>query len=138
MALIPKNFKYKKYKKGRLSKSLNKKKHIVFGHLALKAKEPARLTYKQLEAARKFIKKKIKPFGGIIKRKVNLSVKITSKPVATRMGRGKGRVDSHICLVKAGQPIYEIYCLNLYEAKKAALKSIHKLPIGIKLDVKNV
>ena len=63
MGLIPKNFKYKKYKKGRLSKSLNKRKVIVFGHLALKAKEPGRLTYKQIESARKFVKKKIKPFG---------------------------------------------------------------------------
>jgi len=138
MALIPKNFKYKKYKKGRLSKSLNKKKGIVFGHLALKAKEPGRLTYKQIEAAGKFIKKRIKPFGGIIKRNINLSVPITAKPIATRMGRGKGRVDSHICLVKAGQPIFEIYCLNHHEAKEAAIKSIHKLPISIKIDTKNV
>ena len=138
MALIPKNFKYKKYKKGRLSKSLNKRKEIVFGHIALKAKEPGRLTYKQIEAARKFIKKKIKPLGGIIKRKINLSVPITSKPIATRMGRGKGRVDSHICLVKAGQPIFEIYCLNTHKAKEASNKAIYKLPISIKLSTKNV
>ena len=114
MALIPKFLKYKKYKKGRISTSTNKQKSINFGHMSLKAIEPGRLTSRQVEAGRRFIKKKIKPFGGIIKSKIKLNVPVTSKPISVRMGRGKGKVSFHTCPIKPGMVIYEIYCwLNI-------------------------
>ena len=138
MALVPKSFKFMKYKKGRISLSIYRKKNINFGQFALKAKESGRLTSKQIEAARRFIKKKIKPFGGIIKTRLKLSLPVTAKPLTVRMGRSKGRVNLHVCPVKAGQILYEIYCLHTEEAKKAATGAIHKLPIGVKFEIKNI
>jgi large subunit ribosomal protein L16 len=137
MALVPKFFKFKKYKKGRLKTSIHKKKNIVFGQFALKAKEPGRLTSKQIEAAKKFIKKKIKPFKGIIKTKVKLVLPITGTAVGTRMGRGKGKIDSHICPIKAGDVLFEIYCLDVQKTLAASLGAIHKLPIDVKIESKS-
>lgn len=138
MALVPKNLKFKKYKKNRIRLSTNKKTKIAFGHICLKAKESGRLTSRQIEAGRKFIKKKVKPFGGIIKTKIQLSTPITKKPISVRMGRGKGKVNFNVCPVKAGTTIYEIYCLNFQEMAKAAYSAAYKLPIGIKISKRNV
>jgi large subunit ribosomal protein L16 len=135
MALVPKNFKFMKYKKGRISPSIHRKKNISFGQIALKAKESGRLTSKQIEAARRYIKKKIKPFGGIVKTRLKLVLPVTAKPLTVRMGRSKGRVSLHVSPVKAGQILYEIYCLSSEEAKKAAAGAIHKLPIDVKIYV---
>jgi large subunit ribosomal protein L16 len=138
MALLPKSFKFTKYKKGRISSSIFRKKNIQFGNFALKAKEPGRLTSKQIEAARRYIKKKIKPFGGIIKTRLKLTLPVTSKPLTVRMGRSKGRVSLHVCPVKTGQILFEIYCLSNEQAQKAALGAIYKLPIDVKFEIKNV
>jgi large subunit ribosomal protein L16 len=138
MALVLKNLKFKKYKKDRIRLSTNKQTKITFGHFSLKAKEPGRLTSRQIEAGRKLIKKKVKPFGGIIKTKIKLSVPITTKPVSVRMGRGKGKVSFNVSPVKAGTTLYEIYCLNYKEIEKAAYSASHKLPISIKISKRNV
>ena len=136
MAFIPKTFKYKKYKKGRISQSINKRKKINFGSYALISTEAARLTYNQIEATRRFLKKKIKPFGGILKRKINLKIPITNKSAASRMGRGKGKVNFHIAPISSGTILYEIYCLNKKIVYEASLKAIHKLPIKVKIEKK--
>lgn len=138
MSFIPKKFKYKKYKKGRINQSMNKKAKINFGQLALKAHEAGRLTYRQIESARKCIKKYIKPLGGIVKRKVNLTKPVTSKPISSRMGRGKGRVSYHVCPIREGQILYEIYCLDIQKAKTLLLKAIYKLPLKTKISQKSI
>jgi large subunit ribosomal protein L16 len=138
MALIPKNFKFKKYSKSRVKLSIYKKKKNEFGQFSLKAVESGRLTSKQIEATRRFLKKKIKPFGGIVKTKLKLVLPVTSKPIAVRMGRGKGRVNLHICPVKSGEILFSIYCLNFEEVKKAAIGAKYKLPINIKFDIKKI
>ena len=133
MAFIPKTFKYKKFRKGRVSESSKKRAKIIFGHLALKATEAGRLTYRQVESARKCIKKYIKPLGGLVKRKVRLTVPVTAKPISSRMGRGKGRVAYHVCPIRQGQIIFEIYCTNLKETSILLRKSTHKLPVRTKI-----
>jgi large subunit ribosomal protein L16 len=128
MALIPKKFKYKKYFKGKI-KGVDYNKKLVFGDFGIKADESGRLTPKQIEAARRAIKKIIKPFSGIIKIKVRAYIPVTSKPVAVRMGRGKGKVALSVCPIKKGNFIFEIYCLNKEVALKAAKQGAFKLPI---------
>ena len=138
MALIPKKFKFKKYSKSRVKTSIFKKKKNNFGQFSLKAIESGRLTSKQIEATRRYLKKKIKPFGGIVKTKLRLVLPVSSKPIAVRMGRGKGRVDFHVCPVKSGEILFSIYCLNFKETEKAALGAKHKLPIHTKFDIKKI
>ena len=133
MAFIPKTFKYKKFQKGKINQSKNKRTQTIFGQIALKATEAGRLTYRQLESARKCIKKYIKPLGGIVKRKFCLTVPVTTKPISSRMGRGKGRVAYHVCPVREGQIIFEIYCTDVKETSMLLMKATHKLPISTKI-----
>jgi large subunit ribosomal protein L16 len=130
MALIPKKFKYKKYFKGKI-RTINKNKKIHFGDIAIKAVESARLTIKQIEATRRAIKKIIKPFGGIIRVKLRAYLPVTSKPLAVRMGRGKGKVALNICPVKKGTILFEVACIEKEIAIKATKVGAYKLPLKV-------
>jgi len=130
MALIPKKFKFKKYFKGKI-KTVNKNKKFFFGDFALKALEPGRLTPKQIESARRSIKKILKPVGGLVRRKIGAILPVSSKPIAVRMGRGKGKVAFSVCPVKKGTILFEINCNFFDIAIKAANQGSFKLPIKI-------
>jgi large subunit ribosomal protein L16 len=83
---------YKKYHKPPYSSLfLAEQKNIVLikGFLGLKALENKRITYNQLEACRKTIRRMLKK-DGIIFLKVFTYHSITKKPLASRMGKGKG------------------------------------------------
>jgi large subunit ribosomal protein L16 len=128
MALIPKKFKFKKYAKGQI-KTINKNKTLVFGDFGIKALESGRLTPKQIEATRKVIKKLLKPHGGIVRIKIRAWLPVSSKPIAVRMGRGKGKIAFSISPVKKGTILFEIYCQKKDIALKAAQQGGFRLPI---------
>ena len=54
---------------------------------------------------------------------------ITSKPLETRMGKGKGEVDIWAAVVKPGTVLYEIAGVEEGVAKTAMLRIAHKLPV---------
>jgi large subunit ribosomal protein L16 len=61
----------------------------IFGRFALKSLEPGKLTFKQIEAGRKSIRRNVSKKAKILIR-VFTSKSVTSKPIAVRMGKGKG------------------------------------------------
>ena len=128
MALIPKNFKFKKYFKGKI-RTTKKNVQIQYGDFAIKTIESGRLTPKQIESTRRTLKKILKPFGGLVKRKIRATLPVTSKPIAVRMGRGKGKVAMPVSPVKKGTILFEIYSLNTEVAIKAAQQAAFKLPV---------
>ncbi len=132
MALIPKKFKFKKYTKGKI-KNVEKNKKIHFGDFGIKALESGRLTPKQIEAARKVMKKILKPFNGIVRRKIRAILPVTSKPIGVRMGRGKGKIAFSISPVKKGLILFEIYCLNSEKVIEASRQAAFKLPVKTQL-----
>jgi large subunit ribosomal protein L16 len=128
MAVIPKRFKFKKYFKGKIRNEV-KNKNLNFGDFGIKANESGRLTPKQIEATRRSIKKIIKPVGGIVRIKIRAYLPVTAKPVAVRMGRGKGKVAFSVAPVKKGMILFEIYCPNKEIAVKAIRQGAFRLPI---------
>lgn len=128
MAIIPKIFKFKKYFKGKI-RTTKKNKVLVFGNYGLKAVESGRLTPKQLETVRRTIKKVIKPVGGLVRTKVRAYTPVTSKAIATRMGRGKGKVSIHVSAIQAGTILFEIYCSDKFLALEAVRQGAFRLPI---------
>jgi large subunit ribosomal protein L16 len=92
MKQYPSRLKYKKYHKPAASNLfILEQKNIIpiKGHLALKAIENGKLTYNQLEACRKSIKRMIKK-DGLVFLRIFTYHSLTKKPLATRMGKGKG------------------------------------------------
>jgi large subunit ribosomal protein L16 len=88
----PSRLKYKKYHKPPYSSLfLLEQKNIILkkGSLGLKALENKRITYNQLEACRKSIRRMLKK-DGLVFLRIFTYHSITKKPLASRMGKGKG------------------------------------------------
>jgi large subunit ribosomal protein L16 len=88
----PSKLKFKKNHKPSIS-NLYLKEHKTFyplkGLIALQSMENGRLTYNQIEACRKSIRRVLKKQGNILLR-VFTNVSVTKKSVSSRMGKGKG------------------------------------------------
>jgi large subunit ribosomal protein L16 len=88
----PSRLKYKKYHKpSQSSLYLSEQKNIIpiKGFLGLKSLENKRITYNQLEACRKTIRRMLKK-DGVVFIKIFTYHSLTKKPLASRMGKGKG------------------------------------------------
>ena len=91
MFLQPKRSKYKKIRKGTLSKLEFRSNNLQFGTIGLKALQSGVISSRQIEAARQAINRKIKRQGKLWIR-VFPNLPITAKPTEVRMGKGKGSV----------------------------------------------
>ena len=88
----PSQLKYKKNHKINFSFfSLKDRKNFlpIKGRFALKSMQAGKLTFRQIEAGRKSIRRNIKKKGDL-KICIFTSRSVTKKPVAVRMGKGKG------------------------------------------------
>ena len=61
---------------------------------------------------------------------------ISSKPLETRMGKGKGETDYWTALVKPGTVLYEIGGVEEEVAKTALLRVAHKMPVRTRFVVR--
>lgn len=84
-----KQIKYKKFKKGKLKKFEFKVNNLKFGTYGLKAVQSGIIKAHQLNAAKQAITKKLKKNGKLWVT-IFTNFAVTSKPVGTRMGKGKG------------------------------------------------
>ena len=74
-----------------------------------------KLTYKQIEACRRTIRRGLKKLGFLFIR-VFTGTPVTKKPSATRMGKGKGSISYRVAIIKKGQIIFEISGVNILYA----------------------
>ena len=98
----PKRTKFRKQFKGRISGSAQRGNSVAFGEYGLKATDRARMTAREIEAARRAISRYVKR-GGRIWIRVFPDVPITQKPLEVRMGSGKGNVEYWVAKVLPGQ-----------------------------------
>ena len=128
MFLQPKKLKYKKIRKGRLSKFEFKANILKFGTIGLKAAESGTITARQIEAARQAIVRKSKRKGKIWIR-IFPCLPITRKPTEVRMGKGKGSVAYWAAKVKSGTVLFEMCGVENNRAIPAFKTGGAKLPI---------
>ncbi|MGD9651834.1 MAG: 50S ribosomal protein L16 [Candidatus Dadabacteria bacterium] len=134
--LQPARTKYRKLHKGRIRGRANKGASMAFGEYGLQATESGKLTSRQIEAARIAITRHVKR-GAKLWIRVFPHKPITKKPAETRMGKGKGDVDSYVAPVKRGTMIYEISGINMELVKEAFRLASHKLPIKTRVVARN-
>ena len=132
MFLQPKKIKYKKTRKGKLSKLEFKSNNLQFGEIGLKAQESGLISARQIESVRRVITRKIKKKGKIWIR-IFPYLPITSKPTESRMGKGKGKFSHFICKINSGSIIFELCGPNKKTIIKSLLACKFKLPIKTKL-----
>ena len=110
---------------------------VSFGDFGLQAVEPARLTSRQIEAARMAIQRHVKRAGKLWIR-VFPDRPVTKKPLEVRMGGGKGAPEEWAAAVRCGRVLYEISGVTEDVAREAFRLASHKLPLACKFLVRGV
>jgi len=126
--LQPKRTKFRKAHKGRIHGKAKGGMNLDFGAFGLKAQEPARITARQIEAARRAITRHMKRAGRVWIR-IFPDVPVSSKPTEVRMGKGKGAPEYWAARVKPGRIMFEIDGVPLAVAEEAMRLGAAKLPI---------
>ena len=126
--LSPKRTKYRKAHKGRIHGTAKGGTTLNFGAYGLKAVEPARITARQIEAARRAITRHMKRQGRVWIR-IFPDVPVSTKPAEVRMGSGKGSPEFWAARVHPGRIMVELDGVPGDLAKRAFELAAAKLPI---------
>ena len=126
--LLPKKVKFRKQQRGRMCGKAWRGSSISFGEFGLKAMECAWITSRQIEAARVAISR-------FMKRRGKLWIRIfpdksyTKKPLETRMGKGKGPVESWVSVIRPANVLFEVDGVTEPVARESMRLAADKLPI---------
>jgi len=129
--LMPKRVKYRKQMRGRMRGLARGATSVQFGEFGLQALEPAWVTQRQIEAARRAIVRYIKRRGRVWIR-IFPDKPVTAKPAETRMGSGKGNVDHWVAVVRPGRVMFEMGGVDEVTARDALRLAGFKMPIKTK------
>lgn len=133
--LMPKRTKYRKQMRGRMRGKAYRGSTISFGDFALVATEPAWVTSRQIEAARRAITNYLKR-GGKVWIRIFPDKVITKKPAEVRMGSGKGNPEEWVAVIKPGRIIYEVAGVNQDLATEALRRAAMKMPMKCKVMIR--
>ena len=133
--LQPKRMKHRKQMRGITKGPATRGNTIAFGDFGLRSLEPAWITARQIEAARRTITHHLKR-GGKVWIRIFPDKVVTAKPAETRMGSGKGAPDHYVAVVKPGHVLFEIGGVRQDLAQEALRLAGHKLPVQTKFMVK--
>lgn len=131
MPLMPKKTKFRKEQKGRIRGKATRGNKVTDGEFGLQACELGLIKGNQIEAARVAMTRYIKR-GGQVWIKIFPDKPITSKPIGTRMGKGKGSVEYWVAPVKPGRIMFEMGGVTEDVAKEALRLAGSKLSIRTK------
>ena len=126
--LMPRRVKHRKVMRGRMSGMAKGGHTVAFGEYGLATQEPAWITSRQIEAARRAMTRSVKR-GGKIWIRIFPDKPATKKPAETRMGSGKGSPEWWIANVKAGRVMFELSGVDELTAREAMRRAMHKLPM---------
>ena len=129
---MPKKTKFRKKQKRNMKGTETRGISLEFGSYGLATTEPAWITSRQIEAARRCITRQIKR-GGNVWIKIFPDKPITKKPAETRMGKGKGNPEYWVAVVKPGRMLFEVEYAIKEEAIKALQLAAQKLPIKTRI-----
>ena len=131
MALMPKRVKHRKSQRGRIKGNASRGNRVVHGEFALQATQGGWLSAQTIEAGRIAAQQYLRNEGRLYVR-VFPHKPITSIPLETRMGKGKGAPEYWVAVVKPGRILYEIEGVDEKTARDAMRLAAQKLPIKTK------
>lgn len=126
--LFPKKTKFRKAFKGRIHGNAKGGTTLNFGAFGLKSDEPARITARQIESARRAITRHIKRSGRVWIR-IFPDVPVSTKPTEVRMGSGKGSPEYWVARVHPGRVMFELDGVPEDLARRAFELASAKLPV---------
>jgi large subunit ribosomal protein L16 len=124
----PKRTKYRKQHKGRNAGLAQRGSTVAFGDYGLKATGRARMTAREIEAARRAMTRHVKR-GGQVWIRVFPDVPVSKKPLEVRMGSGKGNVEYYVARVQPGKVLFEMEGVSEEVAREAFRLAASKLSV---------
>lgn len=132
MALMPKRVKHRKVHRGRIKTAATRGNYVAYGEFGLMATEPGWINSRQIEAGR-IAATHFLAGEGKVRIRIFPDKPISSKPLETRMGKGKGEPDYWAAVVRPGTVIYEIQGASEASAKQALNRMAHKMPVRVRM-----
>mgnify|MGYP001400290036 CR=1 FL=1 len=131
MPMMPARVKYRKMQRGSRTGLAQGGATISFGEYALQSLDRAWLDTKQIEAARVAVTRYMKRRGKVWIR-IFPQKSFTKKPLETRMGKGKGPVETWIAVIRPANIIFEVDGVPEAVARESMRLAATKLPIKTK------
>ncbi len=126
MALMPKRVKWRKSQRGKIRGKASRGNTVSFGEYGLQCLGSGWVTGRQIEAGRvaatHYLHREGKVYIRIFPHKP-----VSSKPLETRMGKGKGDPSFWVACVREGQILYEIGGVGEEVARAALYRVAHKM-----------
>ena len=131
MAMSPARVKYRKMHRGSRTGLAHRGSSVSFGEYGLQSLERAWIHAKEIESARvavtRFMKRRGKVWIRIFPQK-----SYTKKPLETRMGKGKGPLESWVAVIRPANVIFEVDGVPEAIAKESMRLAATKLSIRTK------
>ena len=132
MARMPKRVKHRKVQRGRISGNATRGQAVSFGDFGLQTLEGGWISAQTIEAGRiaaqQYLRAEGKLYIHIFPHKP-----ITSIPLETRMGKGKGEPEYWAAVVRPGTVMYEVAGVPEETAKLCFNRLAHKMPVKCRL-----
>ncbi len=131
MPLMPARVKYRKMQRGNRAGLASRCNAVAFGEYGLQSIERCWLDTKQIEAARVAVSRNMKRHGKLWIR-IFPDKSFTKKPLETRMGHGKGPLESWVAVIRPAQILFEVDGIPEADARECLRLAATKLPIRTK------
>ena len=129
--LMPKRTKFRRPHRVSYEGKAKGAKKVDFGEYGLMAMDGTWISQAQIEASRIAMTRYMKREGQVWIR-IFPHIAFTRKPLATRMGGGKGSPEGYVAVVKKGTVMFEIGGVSESIAREAMRLAANKLPIKTK------
>ncbi len=129
--MMPARVKYRKMHRGSRAGMAMSGNTVAFGEYGLQSIERCWLDTKQIEAARVAVTRYMKRRGKVWIR-IFPHKSFTKKPLETRMGKGKGPLESWVAVIRPANVLFEVDGVTEIVARESMRLAATKLPIKTK------
>ena len=131
MAMMPKRVKHRKSQRGRIKGNATRGNKVVFGDFGLQSMQAGWIKAQTIEAGRIAATQYVRGEGRLFVR-LFPDKSVTSTPLETRMGKGKGEPDFWAATVKPGTVMYELGGVTEEQARVCFARLAHKMPVRVR------
>lgn len=128
MAMMPARVKYRKHQRGRIRGNAWRGNRISYGDFGLQSLESGWVTGRQIEAGRVATSHFLQREGRVIVR-IFPHKSVSGKPLETRMGKGKGPLESWVAVIRPATILFEVDGVTEVVARECLRLAANKLPI---------
>jgi large subunit ribosomal protein L16 len=105
---------------------------VVFGDFGLQSMQGGWIKAQTIESGRIAAQQYVRGEGRLYIR-IFPHKSITSRPLETRMGKGKGEPEHWVAVVKEGTVLFELAGVTEQQAKLCFARLAHKMPVRVRM-----